>query len=501
MSNLNNSVREGALWSYIGQFYMTAGQFLFGVVLARLLGPEEFGVFIAVTAFTSLILIIIQFGMPITLVQAEEVTSDEADSAFWMLMALGLVGFAVIVSARVILGELFGAKDFATVMLAMSTVFFLVPFTSVATAMLRRQMRFRAVARIQMRAFTASSLASLCCAFVGFGVYSLVVGAVVNMLSTGVQLVSTGVWRPGKIKFKPISRLLGASGFFTTGSMLNALTNRVDNMLVGALMGVTSLGLYNRAFSLSRLPADQFSESLAPLLLGSLARLQEDSDSARALFAKAACIIALVTLPFVIFLGVAGPILVLFLYGDQWAGAGPALQVMALGGVFLALSVPMRSLVNAQGLARQMAWIHFVALLATVGFVLALFPLGLVAISVGITLKEGVRLAMLLRLAARGPVDVRPGEFFYFVAPSLIAGGGAGVGGMAMLLWSSTQGIGSFVALATTFAVVFFLHGVLTLGMMVVWRGHSPLQWAKALLVETTTRALLARRWPSLRGS
>lgn len=499
-SSFGERIRLGVIWVYVGQVYLIVGHFLLGVVLARLLGPSEFGVFIAVTAFTSFFLIGVQLGLPQAIIQAEELLDSETNAAFWSICLMGLLFFSLSVSIAKPLADIYDSPEFANVMYLMCGVFVLAPFTSVGLALLRREMRFELVARNNMWAMTVSSVLSIFAAVLGAGVYSLVVGAIAGMMVNLILVYTRLTWRPTVPQLRGVRSLLNYSGWATVNNTLDFARNRVDNVLVGSLLGTSQLGLYNRAFSLARIPSDQFAESIGPLMLGSLSRIQTDIEWSRALFFKAICSVGIMAMPFFVVLLVLGPRAVEFLYGDAWAAAGEPLRVMVIGAVFLMLSVTLRSFINAQALVRSFAPVNVVLLIVTIVFVFVFAGWGLTAVAVGISLREMIAFFLMVWLLKRSRVGLRAGEIFYAVMPAILAGGAALIAGVSSLDWATTTFGSSNVGILFSVTLSIFAGYLLTLLVLLIsWRSHKPLMSIREILVKGASRVVrqLRARWVS----
>jgi O-antigen/teichoic acid export membrane protein len=467
---------RGAIWTYAGNLYLTGGHFILGVFLARLLEPAEFGLFIAVTAFTSLLLLAAQFGLPQAVLQARSLPDAAANAAFWLVTVFGLACFVVAWIAVGLLSRIYTAPGFATVFLWMAATVLLTPYTSVGLAMLRRQMRFDEVARLDMWSFSLSAATGLLAAVAGAGVYSLVVSAFVGMAAKTVGIAQRLGWRPGWPGFRAGLPLLAYGRFAAVNTLIGVSGNRVDNMVVGGLLGTAVLGLYNRAYSLARIPSDQFAESIGPLLLGSFARIQDDTSASRARFFVVVCAVTLLTWPFLAVLLVVGPELIRLLYGPAWVGAGLPLQAMIAGAAFLVVASALRGLINAQGLVAQLVAVNLWTLAVTVVLVVGLSPLGLVAVAIGISLREALMCALLLRLLGRSRLEVRAGEVLHALLPALIGFGAAlPAGWVASATVAPPASEGILRAVLAGSAGVVVTYAVAVAFMMLVWRTHIPL--------------------------
>lgn len=488
-------VRIGAIWAYGAQMFVTLLTFVVGVIMARLLGPADFGLFIAVTAFTSMGLVVVQVGMPPALIQARTLDDAQKNAAFWLVLLVGVVFFGLAMIVATPLSRVYQSAQFSAVMLSLAASFLLTAHSSVGLALLRRNMAFDTVARINAAAHTSAAALSVAAALLGLGVYSLVLGALVAMLGTSIGIIRAGVWRPTWPALRPVLTLLHYAWFSLINSAQNMAINRADNMIVGALLGTLSLGLYNRAFSLARLPSEQFADSLGPVLLGALSRIQTDADWSRRMFFKAISAISTLTLPFLALLMVGGPTFVLLVYGEEWIGAGAPLQVMVLGGYFVLLTSLQTRLAYAQGLVKEAAWAHFGVLAATVALTFVAVPFGLLAVAGVMAVRELLWSFLMARVLARSALRVTYVETLHASLPALLAAGGSGLAAAwwAMDAKATADAVGMLVWLVKLGLFVFTVYGVLLVTIALIWRTHEPLQNTARLAWDSLIG--LARRW------
>jgi O-antigen/teichoic acid export membrane protein len=202
-----------------------------------------------------------------------------------------------------------------------------------------------------------------------------------------------------------------------------------------------------------------------------------------------------------VFLLVAGPVAIEFLYGHDWIGAGEPLRVMVVGAVFLMLALTLRGFINAQGMIRQLIPINILALIMTLVAVVALSPWGLIAIAVGISLREAVVFVAMVRLLGRSRVQLRFSELGHTIAPSLSASAVGLIGGVAALQYGRDIGLGNGFILITLVGFGTFVgYAVALLGLMALWRSHAPLASTRGLMLEGI-RGIGHRMRPKLRAA
>ncbi|MBK1629754.1 hypothetical protein CKO31_03160 [Thiohalocapsa halophila] len=414
-------VRAGAFWSLGGNLASTLGSFAGGVILARILDPTDFGAFLSITVFTSTLTMLSKFGLPQALMQAKAVREEQVDAAFLWVTLTSAGGWLLLNLGAAELASAFGAREIETAVRIMSLVLLVNPFETIAIALLRREMRFDAVTKVEISALIVSLVVSISTALGGFGVISLALGTVSGAAATMIAALKQVSWRPRLRRIGYVFPLLRFSGLVTLNNTIIVFTNRVDNMLVGLLSSLGQLGLYGRAFSLARIPVDQLGQTLGPLMLRSFSTLRDDIFESRELYLKALTTLSLLIFPFLAVLLVSGKELLVMVYGEKWGEGGVALAPLTVAGMFTLVYTKTRALVTAQGFVGRLLQVHLAGLLATVVLVAAAAPMGLFALGCAIAVREAFLVVMVVRLSQQRGLGVTPRLVQFALMPALVA--------------------------------------------------------------------------------
>lgn len=430
--DLTSKLKGGALWTYLQGSVGTIIQFLAGIVLARLLEPADFGVFLAVTAYVAILSAQVNFGLPTALTQAKELKEEQWNSAFWLMQAIAVLCTGLVFIGSNWLEEFYGDPRYGDIMRLMCANFFLMPFMAINEALLRRQLDFKSIGLIQIKASLAGTTLSLTAAFAGLGPYSLVIGGVSSTVFSTLLMSTKAPWRP-KFNFNmtPLRPLLHYSWYTHINGSLILTSQRVDNMLIGRLNGLTELGLYNRAFSLARMPVENLCTPLYQLLFSGFSRIQDDIDHSRLLFKKALCLVASAVFPLLVALILLAHAFVYYIYGSKWLPAVVPLQIMAVGSFMLVIGTTLGSLGAAQNLVRQMTPIQVTNLLLTIAAVAVGARWGLVGVAASITIKILIVQTLQIRMIQRSHIDLGWRDIGTAIVPAalptlaaLLTGGG-----------------------------------------------------------------------------
>ena len=247
----------------------------------------------------------------------------------------GALVTVALVEAAPLLASLIGIAELRQVVPLMALGVLASNLSEVSMALLRRELRFRALAIAQAVSYVvAYGVVAVGLALLGFGLWSLVWAFVLQLALKSAVLVVLG---PHSWSLRATSaamrELLTFGGGMTGWRLATRASKELDNLVVARMLGAEALGLYRRAYQLSVTPADFFARSMATIAFPVASKLHEPERLARA-YLLAVAGVAIIGLPLGAFLAVVAPDLVSVLLGPQWAAAGAPLAILSVGLIF-----------------------------------------------------------------------------------------------------------------------------------------------------------------------
>ena len=491
MENLSDRLRSGALWNYFQGGTSAAIQFASGIILAHLLEPADFGVFFAVTAYTALLSAQVRFGIPMALLQARDLEEDQWNSAFWFMEGIALLALFLVAGLAGFLGDFYNDPRYSSLILLMTLNFPIQPFMAINGTLLRRHMDFKTVSIIQIQSSLTGTMVSLVTAFLDFGPYSLVAGGLTSGYLSTWLMARKAPWKPKFIFHIPaFKKLFGYAWRIHFNNTMDTLTNRVDNMILGKLLGLAPLGIYMRAFSLSRLPLDNLCSPIYQLAFSAFSRIQDNLDHSIRMYRKILCATTTAVFPILLLFIFYGEGFIRFIYGEKWLPAALPLKIMAIGSFFTVISMMTATLTEAQNLVGRQIPIEIANLLLTILAVVVGAQWGLVGVALGITIKAIIIQGLILRLAQKSHIEVSLQAIFSAVLPALFASLAASAFMLLLGPWLQTALQAGNTELDYTIVGSFLLLLSYVLAWLTVGRLHTDeaQQATQALLGDIATR-------------
>lgn len=331
---MTNSVRKSIGYSLLSSNAVTVLQFVSSLIIARLLTPEQIGIFSVASVLVAVAQILRDMGASGYIIQVEKLTTEILRAALGVtLLAAGVIaaGFALASGA---IAAFYGEPRVQDVMFVLALNFALTPFGAVTMACVRREMRFRAIAVANLFSAVISLAVSIALAYLDYGAISLAWGSVAGTLAS---IVAAYVMRPAYMPWAPslkgASAILGFGTVTTSSSILAYVNMAAADLVLGKLAGMSAVAYFNRAASLNRFFGTMLSKALNPVLLPAFSEIRRNGGDVRQAFQKGTVMVTAVTWPVYTVIAVLAEPLILVLFGDQWCASVDLVPFIAMTAV------------------------------------------------------------------------------------------------------------------------------------------------------------------------
>jgi O-antigen/teichoic acid export membrane protein/glycosyltransferase involved in cell wall biosynthesis len=347
------------------------------VILARLLTPREFGLLAMSWTIIGFSQVFREAGLSTATVQREGITHAQVSNLFWInVVVSGLVTLLVAAAAPAV-AWFYREPLLVEVTLALSITILLAGLAVQHMALLNRQMRFKAIALIQVGSVLAGVLVGVGMAWLNYGYWSLVG---MNLTTSMVALLMTwsaSRWRPQSFTRRSGTRsLLHFGANLTVGTFLYSLARGLDRLLIGRFYGAFSVGLYSRASSLLARPLEQFMNPIEAVVVTTFSKLQMKPDGYRSSFLELYETIALVGFLFTGMCFALAHSLTLVVLGPKWEQAAIIFASLTFGALQYPLNTSASWLFTSQGRGRDSLLANSISAVVVAASFIAGLPFG-----------------------------------------------------------------------------------------------------------------------------
>jgi PST family polysaccharide transporter len=324
------TLRGGAIM-FSAQAIKVLAQFGAVVVLVRLLPPAAFGLIAMTAALYAVLDPLRDLGLSAATIQKADLAHAEISTLFWINFGAGTSLAVVLFLAAPLVAAFYHQPELIAVTRWIALGFVLNGFVAQHWALLRRQMRFTAVATLETSAEILSFAVAITLALAGAGYWALVIQRLV-----GPSLIAPGCWilcrwRPSRPAWAPgVGSLLGFGGSLAGASLMALFSRSIDQMAIGWFWGPSVLGLYDRATKLLISPLNNIMLPLYSIGMPTLSRLTIDEQRYRRAFGEILEKLAMITMPAAAGIMATAYWTTEILFGQRWIAAAPLVAWFAL---------------------------------------------------------------------------------------------------------------------------------------------------------------------------
>ena len=383
--DLVKKAARGVGWNISSQAVQQAIRFFVIIILTRLLGPEDFGMFAMVMVFTEFIRPFREWGFQAALIQKKDIDEECRSTAFWALCGVAAVLYILSCVSAPFVGHFFNSSLVGQIIPVSALAFLLSPFGAIQWALFTKELNFRATAIVDMVATLFYGLAACILALKGFGVWSFVLASLVRELAWSLLFWVICDWRPlFKFSFAMFKELMNFAGNCMGSGVFNYGINNFDNLIVGKFLGAIPLGFYNLAFNTVSQPQMRIVSQITSVVFPAYSMIKDEKERFQEVYLKTVKMVALVTVPLISVIFVATKDFVVVFYGPKWLAAVLPIKIMCLYGLFRALTSMASSVFLSQGKPDIELKLTMVRLLVFVGFIFYGIHYGIVGVALAV---------------------------------------------------------------------------------------------------------------------
>lgn len=348
--SLKQKAVSGMMWTSVQRFANMGINFVSGIILARLLMPEDYGAIGMLTIFMLIAQSFLDSGFGSALIQKKRPTQEDYSTVFWFNLMMSIVLYLILFFSAPFIAEFYHMPILCEVLRIQALVLIISAATIVQANQLRKQFQFKKIAIVSLAASLLSLAVTIWMAYNGYGVWSLVVQGLLLSAIPSLIYWFTNKWHPNLIFSKEsFKSLFSFGGYMFLVHLLNEVGNNIQGLLIGRLFDATTMGYYSKARSTEKLASMSISQSLTQITFPLYSEVQDDKQQLIALIRKLTGVIAFITFPlmFVLIL-VAEPMIVL-LYSERWLPSVPYFQILCLAGLGVCLQAVNLQAISAIG--------------------------------------------------------------------------------------------------------------------------------------------------------
>lgn len=347
---LKEKTVSGFKWSLLGQAIIYVVTLAGTIIMSRLLGPSQFGLFGMLTVFSSLASLFVGFGLSHVIVQNQSLDQRDLSSIFWLNVLLGISIAVLFFFSADAIAVFYDQAELASITRVFSLAFLIYGCSAVPLGLLSKRIEFKQLVISQLFGVLVSYTAGIAAAYYGLGVWSLVVQSLVNHLVYVVLNFYFSRWVPSLIFAKAtFSKISKFARNLLPSQLLDFFALNLDMMLIGKNFGKSDLGYYGRASALVQMPVNSLGIIFNRTFFSVFAALQNDQHALSRSYIRAVKMLTMVLMPILLLTAILSEEIVLFLFDTEWIGMNDLVKILAIAAVMASYNSFNDSVIVSQG--------------------------------------------------------------------------------------------------------------------------------------------------------
>jgi len=348
--NLLRKSIDGSIWNFLDILINRGTLFISTIVLARLLGPNEFGLIGMISLFFSIGSSFVDSGLSVSLIRTPNTSTLDYSTIFYLNILFALVAYLIIFISAPYISVFYNQEKLTSLIRIYCIGIIISAFRIVPQTKLTKQMNFKKIAILNVPGNLIGFLISLTMALNDYKVWSIIGLYLSTQLITTILFCLQYKWdKKIMFSFSVMKSHLDFGYKLMLAAQLNAIFDNLYNLLIGKYFSVTSLGFYERAFSISNYPVTLLSGIITKVSLPLFSEIKDDKQRISLMFKKVMGVSFFVAAPLMIGLIVLANPLFEILLGKQWAGAVPFFQILCISYMFYPVHVLNVTILSVYG--------------------------------------------------------------------------------------------------------------------------------------------------------
>lgn len=433
MENLKQKAVSGVMWTSIQKFAGMGLRFFSGIVLARLLTPEDFGCIGMLSIFMVVANSIVDGGFGSALIQKKRPTQEDYSTIFFFNLGMSFLMYGVLFVSAPAIARFYNMPLLSSVLRVQGLVLLIHAFSLIQSNQLRKQFQFKKLTLISLLSVVISLAVTIFMAHKGYGVWSLVMMNLLTALIPAIIYWMTNKWHPLWVFSKTSFRELFSFGFFMfLINILNSVCNNVQGLLIGRFYTPATMGYYTRAKSTEELASTSISNVMGQVTYPLYAEYQHDLPALINVIKRVTSSVAYITFPMMALLILLAKPIFVFLYTEKWLDSIPYFQILCLAGIAICLQGVNFQAVAAVGKSKQMfSWTLVKRAIGIALIVAGLAVFGIKGLLVGMVMQSWV-IYLINAYQVHKYVGYKLSKQFFDLLPILV---------LSIVSWAVTYGL------------------------------------------------------------
>ncbi len=344
------TVTTNLIWRFMERIGAQGVSFIVSLFLARLLDPKAYGIIALVTVFTGFLQIFVSCGFGNALVQKKQPDDLDYSSVFYFNLVACIIIYIIIFVTAPLVSIFYNMPELVLVMRVMGLSVIIAGVKNIQESYVSKNLMFKKFFFATLGGTIGASVIGIWMAFMGYGVWALIVQNLFNMTIDTIVLWVTVRWRPKKMfSLKRLKELFSYGWKMLVSGIISTAYGKLTQLIIGKVFSPTDLAFYNKGEAFPSLVVDNINTSIDNVLLPSMSSVQDDKTSLRNMTRRSIKTSTYILMPMMTGLAVCAEPLVSIILTDKWLPCVPFLRIFCFTYAFWPVHTANLNAIKALG--------------------------------------------------------------------------------------------------------------------------------------------------------
>lgn len=328
--SLKDKAVKGTVWTAIESVLRYGVSFVVGIILARLLSPDEYGLIGILTIFITIFEIIIDGGFINALIRKQNAKEIDYYTVFWTNLALSVVMAGILYGGAGLIAKFFEREELTALMRVMCFIVIINSLALVQKARLTKALDFKTQTKVTIISAVLSGVIGILMAYAGYGVWALVAQQLSNAgLNTLLYWIINRWWPKLQFSMESFRGMWDFGWKLMLSGIFNSLSSQLHSVVIGKAFSPATLGQYTRAYQFGSIFSGNVTSIVQRVSFPVLSTIQDDSVRLKEAYKRVIRVAMFPTFVLMLFLAAVAQPLITILIGEKWLQAAYMLQIIS----------------------------------------------------------------------------------------------------------------------------------------------------------------------------
>ena len=382
--NFKENMLGALTWSSVNIFGVQLVQLMIGIILARILMPEDFGLIGILYVFFGLSTVLIDGGFGQGLIKKTTADNKDFSTVFFLNIFLSIILYVILYFTAPLIATFFSQPDLVSLARVVFLAVLIFPFYQTQQIQLLRNLNYKKMATVNISSVAISGILAAILAVYGYGVWALVYQQLSFHFCRFILFAIYVRWKPVfTFQISTIKELFGFTLPLLGQSILNVIFNQIYFVIIGRFYPIRQVGFFTQANKYSETVNAATQNILAMGTFPSFTKIQDDKERLLRIYRRLTSSVSMLTFPLVVFLIVAAEPIIIILITEKWLSSVVLFQLLLLANIFNPQYTININILNATGASGTTLKLELIKKSLILISIIACFSFGIQVMLVG----------------------------------------------------------------------------------------------------------------------